>query len=137
MLEVSSVTALVLALVGLGLGVVSERGDEAADLFDLEASGLAPASLRRQLRLRALVVGLGGVAGGVLTALILSLLVVGFVELTANAGVPNPPLVLALDWPVVGLSAFVAVIVATLVVTAVTARTFRRPTPSRYGEGAS
>jgi hypothetical protein len=137
MLEVSSVTALVLALVGLGLGIVSERRDEAADLFDLEASGLAPASLRRQLRLRALVVGLGGVAGGVLTALILSLLVVGFVELTANAGVPNPPLVLALDWPVVGLSAFVAVIVATLLVAVATARTFRRPTPSRYGEGAS
>src|SRR5439155_736078 len=50
MLEVAAVTALVLALVGLGLGVVSERRDEAADLFDLEAQGLAPASLRRQLR---------------------------------------------------------------------------------------
>jgi hypothetical protein len=137
MLEVSSVTALVLALVGLGLGIVSERRDEAADLFDLEASGLAPASLRRQLRLRALVVGLGGVAGGALTALLLSLLVVGFVELTANAGVPNPPLVLALDWPVVGLSAVVALTAATMLIAVVTARAFRRPTPSRYGEGAS
>jgi hypothetical protein len=135
MLEVSSITALVLALVGLGLGVVSERRDEAADLFDLEAQGLAPASLRRQLRLRALVVGLGGVAGGVLTALVLSLLVVGFVELTANAGVPNPPLVLALDWPVVLLSAFVATALATALIAYVTARSFRGPTPARYGEG--
>ena len=135
MLEVSSITALVLALVGLGLGVVSERRDEAADLFDLEAQGLAPATLRRQLRLRALVVGIGGVGGGVLTALVLSLLVVGFVELTANAGVPNPPLVLALDWPVVVLSALAATALATALVAYLTARSFRRPTPARYGEG--
>jgi hypothetical protein len=136
MLEVSSVTALVLALVGLGLGVVSERRDEAADLFDLEAQGLAPASLRRQLRLRALAVGLGGVVGGVLTALVLSLLVVGFVELTANAGVPNPPLVLALDWPVVLLSGLGGVVLAAALIAFLTARSFRGQTPGRYGEGS-
>ncbi|HEY6150781.1 MAG TPA: hypothetical protein VIW19_09695, partial [Gaiellaceae bacterium] len=70
MLEAAAVTALVLALVGLGLGVVAEHRDEAADLFDLEAQGLAPASLRRQLRLRALVVAAGGLAGGIVTALV-------------------------------------------------------------------
>jgi hypothetical protein len=136
MLEVASITALVLALVGLGLGVVSERRDEATDLFDLEAQGLPPASLRRQLRLRALVVGIGGVGGGVLTGLVLSLLVVAFVELTANAGVPNPPLVLALDWPVVVLAALVATALATALVAYLTARSFRGPTPARYGEGS-
>ena len=133
MLEAAAVTALVLALVGLGLGVVSERRDEAADLFDLEAQGLAPGSLRRQLRLRALMVAAGGVAGGVLTALVLSLLVVGFVELTANAGVPNPPLVLAVDWPVVLLAALVATLLAAAVVVGITARAFRHATPERYG----
>lgn len=133
MLEVAAVTALVLALVGLGLGVVAERRDEAADLFDLEAQGLAPASLRRQLRLRALVVAAGGVVGGVLTALVLSLLVVGFVELTANAGTPNPPLVLAVDWPVVLLASLVAALAAAALVGVVTVRAFRRPTPERYG----
>jgi ABC-type antimicrobial peptide transport system permease subunit len=133
MLEVAAVTALVLALVGLGLGVVSERRDEAADLFDLEAQGLAPASLRRQLRLRALVVAAGGVVGGVLTALVLSLLVVGFVELTANAGVPNPPLVLAVDWPVVLLAALAAALLAAAVVAVITSRAFRHATPERYG----
>ena len=136
MLEVSSITALVLALVGLGLGVISERRDEAADLFDLEAQGLAPASLRRQLRLRALAVGACGVGGGILTALVLSVLVVGFVVLTANAGVPNPPLVLALDWPVVILSAVVAVVLAATLVAFVTSRSFRGQTPGRYGEGS-
>ena len=133
MLEVAAVTALVLALVGLGLGVVSERRDEAADLFDLEAQGLAPASLRRQLRLRATMVAAGGVVGGVLTALVLSLLVVGFVELTANAGVPNPPLVIAVDWPVVLLAALAAILLAAALVVIVTARAFRRPAPERYG----
>jgi hypothetical protein len=133
MLEAASLTALVLALVGLGLGVVAERRDEAADLFDLEAQGLAPASLRRQLRLRALVVAASGIAGGVLTALVLSLLVVGFVELTANAGVPNPPLVLAVDWPVVLLSALVTTLLAAALVTFLTAQAFRRAAPERYG----
>jgi hypothetical protein len=133
MLEVAAVTALVLALAGLGFGVVAERRDDAADLFDLEAQGLSPASLRRQLRLRALVVVLGGVVGGVLTALVLSALVVGFVELTANAGVPNPPLVLAVDWPVVLIAAVVTTLLAAVVIALVTARAFRHATPERYG----
>ena len=133
LLEVAAVTALVLALVGLGLGVVAERRDDAAELFDLEAQGLPPASLRRQLQLRALVVAAGGVVGGALTALVLSVLVVGFVELTANAGVPNPPLVIAVDWPVVLLAALAAALLATALVAVVTARAFRRATPERYG----
>ena len=133
MLEAASLTAVVLALIGIGLGVVAERRDEAANLFDLEAEGLAPAALRRQLRLRALVVGLGGAAGGVLIALVLSALVVGFVELTANAGVPNPPLVLSVDWPIVLLAALAAAALATGVVALVTSRAFRGPAPARYG----
>src|SRR5436190_1234168 len=132
MLEVASVTALVLALLGLVLGVVSERRDEAADLFALDAQGLPPASLRRQLRLRALVVGVSGAAGGVRPALVLSLLVVGFVELTANAGVPNPPLELSVDWTVVLLAAVAAVLVAAALVAIVTARGFSAAAPERY-----
>jgi ABC-type antimicrobial peptide transport system permease subunit len=133
MLEVAAVAALVLALIGLGLGVAAERRDEAADLFDLEAQGLAPASLRRQLRLRAFAVAAGGVVGGVVTALALSVLVVGFVELTANAGLPNPPLVLAVDWPVVLIAAVTATLLATALVVVITGRAFRRATPERYG----
>ena len=44
---------------------LSERRDEAAELFDLEAQGVAPASLRRQLRLRASLAGLAGAVGGI------------------------------------------------------------------------
>ena len=137
MLEAAALTALVLALVGLLLGVVAERRDEGAELFDLEAQGLAPAQLRRQLRLRALVVGIAGLLGGILTGVLLSLLVVGFVELTANATAPNPPLLLSLDWAVVGLAAAAAVAAAILAVVVATRRAFKQATPTRYGEGGA
>jgi hypothetical protein len=136
MLEAAAVTALALALLGVLLGVVSERRDEAAELFDLEAQGVPPSRLRRQLRLRALVVAAAGVAGGLLTGLLLSLLVVRFVELTANATTPTPPLVLSLDWLVLVLSALAAAALAALLVGFATGRAFREPAPPRYGEAA-
>ena len=133
MLEASALIAILLALLALVLGVVSERRDEAADSFDLEAQGTPPARLRRQLQLRALVVAGAGIAGGILTGLVLSLLVVSFVELTANATAPTPPLALSLDWLVVVASALVAVALGAVLVGLVTGRAFREPVPARYG----
>ena len=108
MLETAALTAIVLALLGLVLGTLSERRDEAAELFDLEAQGVAPAGLRRQLRLRASLAGLAGAIGGIATGVVLSLLVVRFVELTANATSPEPPLELVLDWPLLAVAGLVA-----------------------------
>ena len=125
MLETAALIAIVLALLGLVLGVVSERHDEAAELFDLEAQGLPPASLRRQLRLRASLAGVVGAAGGLVTGLVLSLLVVRFVELTANATEPEPPLRLSLDWLVIGLSAVAVALLAVALVGQATRRSFR------------
>ena len=136
LLEAAAITAIVLALLGLVLGAVSERRDDAAELFDLEAQGMPPARLRRQLRLRALVVASAGAAGGILTGLVLSMLVVGFVELTANATAPNPPLVLTLDWLVLVVAALAAAAFAVVLVGVVTGRAFRGATPPRYGESA-
>jgi hypothetical protein len=127
MLETAALTAVVLALLGLVLGVISERHDEAAELFDLEAQGLPPSSLRRQLRLRASMAGVAGAAGGLVTGLVLSLLVVRFVELTANATEPEPPLQLSLDWLVIGLSALAAALVGVALVGQATRRFFREP----------
>jgi hypothetical protein len=127
MLETASLVAVVLALLGLVLGVVSERHDEAAELDDLEAQGLAPRSLRRQLRLRASMAALAGAAGGLLTGVVLSLLVVRFVELTANATTPEPPLRLSLDWLVIGLAALAAALLAVALVGQATRRAFREP----------
>jgi hypothetical protein len=136
MLETAALTALVLALLALALGALSERRDEAAELFDLEAQGVAPASLRRQLRLRASLAGAAGLAGGVLTGLVLSLLVVRFVELTANATAPEPPLVLAPDWTLLAVTAAAAALAAVVLVAAATSRAFRDPVPARYGGSA-
>jgi ABC-type lipoprotein release transport system permease subunit len=134
MLEAAAVTAIVLALLALVLGAVSERRDEAAELFDLEAQGVAPASLRRQLRLRASMAGLAGAVGGAVTGFALSLLVVRFVELTANATAPEPPLELAPDWPLILAAAAVAAVVAAALVVLATRRAFRDRVPARYGE---
>ena len=41
--------------------------------------------------------------GGIVTGVVLSLLVVSFVELTANATAPTPPLALSLDWAAVAV----------------------------------
>jgi ABC-type lipoprotein release transport system permease subunit len=134
MLEAAAITAVVLALLALVLGAVSERRDEAAELFDLEAQGVAPASLRRQLRLRASMAGLAGALGGAVTGLVLSLLVVRFVELTANATAPEPPLELAPDWPLILAAAVVAAALGAALVLLATHRAFRDRTPARYGE---
>jgi hypothetical protein len=135
MLEASALIAVLLALLALVLGAVSERRDEAAESFDLEAQGTPPARLRRQLRLRALVVAGAGIVGGLVTGIVLSLLVVSFVELTANATAPVPPLALSLDWTAVAVSALVAVALGALLVGLVTGRAFREPAPARYGGG--
>jgi len=134
MLEAAALTAVVLALLGLLLGAISERRDEAAQLFDLEAQGVAPSSLRRQLRLRASIAGLVGAAGGLATGVVLSLLVVRFVELKANATAPEPPLALSVDWPAVLVAAVVTGTVAAVLVAVATRRAFRAAAPGRYGE---
>jgi hypothetical protein len=136
MLETAALTAIVLALLGLVLGTLSERRDEAAELFDLEAQGVAPAGLRRQLRLRASLAGLAGAIGGIATGVVLSLLVVRFVELTANATSPEPPLELVLDWPLLASAGLVAAAAAVVLVGAVTWRAFRARVPARYGDAA-
>jgi ABC-type lipoprotein release transport system permease subunit len=136
MLETAALTAIVLALLGLVLGAVSERRDESAELFDLEAQGVAPASLRRQLRLRASLAGLAGAIGGVLTGLLLSLLVVRFVELTANATAPEPPLELAPDWRLIAIALVVSAVVAVGCVAAATWQSFRGQVPARYGDAS-
>jgi hypothetical protein len=136
MLEAAALTAVVLALLGLVLGAISERRDEAAELFDLEAQGVAPASLRRQLRLRASMAGVAGALGGFATGLVLSLLVVRFVELTANATAPEPPLALSVDWTALLLSAVAAGLVAAALVGLATRQAFRGSVPARYGEAA-
>jgi ABC-type antimicrobial peptide transport system permease subunit len=115
--------------------VVTDLRDQAGAYFDLEAQGSAPPELRRQVRLRALLVAGVGVLGGLVTAALLSLVVVDLVRLTANAAAPQPPLVPAVAWPVVILAVAVYVVVAAVVVGAATASAFRASgVPARASE---
>jgi hypothetical protein len=130
----AAIVALVLALVGLLLGVVSDVRDERGELFDLEAQGARPATLRTHLRLRSAFVAVVGALGGAALGSVLAALIVALVTLTAAAGSPEPPLVLSVDWAAIllGLAAFAAG--ATLLVVAATRRAFRREVAGRFAD---
>ena len=91
----AALAAALLAFFGLALLLAGDVRDEGRELFDLEAQGAGPRTLRRHLRLRAgLVAGLG-LLGGLAAAALLSILAVDLVTLTANAAAPEPPLSLS------------------------------------------
>jgi hypothetical protein len=126
--------ALALALVGLLLVIVTGLRDDAGELLDLESQGLEPRALRHQLRLRTGSVAAFGLLGGLVAGLALAVLVVDFVSLTAGAAAAEPPLVLALDWPVLGLAALGYAVSAAVLVTLATGRSFRRDEAGRERE---
>ena len=119
-LAATAALALALALVGLLLGVVGDRRDERGELFDLEAQGAAPATLRRHLRLRAMLVAVFGLAGGIATGAILSTLVLSLVTVTASAARPEPPLRLVLDPTLLIASVAAYAVIACAIVAAAT-----------------
>jgi hypothetical protein len=128
----TAAVALLLALVGLVLSVVGDVRDERGELFDLEAQGASPATIRTHLRLRAALVASFGIVGGIALGAILSALVVSLVSVTAGAAEPEPPLQLSLDLPLLGLAAVVYIAAAVLLVGAAT--TLRGRAPSRASE---
>jgi hypothetical protein len=130
----TAAVALLLALVGLVLSVVGDVRDERGELFDLEAQGAAPSTIRTHLRLRAGLVATFGVAGGVILGTILSTLVISLVSVTASAAEPEPPLRLALDWPLLAIAAVGYAVAAVLLVGAATL--LRGRAPSRAAEAA-
>jgi hypothetical protein len=127
--------ALLLALVGLLLAIVSDIRDDRGELFDLEAQGAAPATIRAHLRIRALLVAAFGIAGGLVLGAILSALVISLVSVTAAAAEPEPPLRLSLDWGLVAIAALGYVLLAALLV--MLATSLRGREPSRAAEAAA
>jgi hypothetical protein len=127
-LAAAATAALLLALAGLALGLVSDLRDERGELFDLEAQGAAPPLLRRHLRLRTLGIAGLGLLGGLATGALLTALVVDLVRVTAGATAPEPPLLLAIPWAavLVGLAIFAAL--AALLAVAATRSAFREAT---------
>ena len=130
-LGAAGLVALVLAVLGFWVGVVSELHDEKSDFFDLEAQGLPPADMRKQLRMRGVILLVLGVAGGLALALLLSRLVVSLVRVSGTTGVPEPSLRLDPDWLVGGLGIAALLLAALLVAEGASLAAFRGSRPER------
>ena len=100
----AAIVAFLLALVGLAVLLAGDARDERRELFDLETQGAGPGTLRRHLRLRAVLVAALGLLGGLAAAALLAVLAVDLVTLTAGASLPEPPLAIAVDWRLVALA---------------------------------
>jgi hypothetical protein len=131
----TAAVALLLALVGLLLAVAGDVRDDRGDLFDLEAQGASPSTIRAHLRLRALLVGSFGILGGIGLGAILTSLVIALVSVTAGAARPEPPLRLVADLPLLLIAAAAYVAVAALLVGLLTMLPGRAP--SRASEVAA
>ncbi|HEY6960809.1 MAG TPA: FtsX-like permease family protein [Gaiellaceae bacterium] len=131
----TAAVALLLALLGLLLSVVADVRDDRGELFDLEAQGASPATIRTHLRLRAALVAGFGVAGGIALGAILSALVISLVSVTASAAEPEPPLRLSLDLPLLVAAAAAYAVTAVVLVGAATM--LRGRAPARAAEAAT
>jgi hypothetical protein len=136
-LAAGAAAALVLALAGVLLGLVSDLRDERGELFDLESQGAEPAMLRRHLRIRTGLVAAAGLIGGAVLGASLAILIVALVTLTASAGRPEPPLLLSADWPVLLMGLLVYGAVGALLVAAATHRAFRADAAGRFAEAGT
>jgi hypothetical protein len=136
-LAAAGLVALALSLVGLALTVAVELRDEEGELFDLETQGMGPAALRQQVRLRAGAVLLAGLVGGLALGAVLALVVLKALAVSANSTEPVPPLVLAVDWPVLLLGWVVFVGLALGVIALLTRTAFREQTATPTAEAAA
>ncbi len=112
----TAAVALGLAVLGLLLALVADVKDEGAELLDLEGQGAGPAMLRRHLRLRMLLLSGFGLVGGIAAGAALGALVVDLIVVTANAGSPEPPLAVVVDWRLLGAGVGAYVVVALVAV---------------------
>lgn len=123
----TALVAFALALAGLLLALAADLRDERGELTDLEAEGAGPSWLRRHVRLRSACIVAVGMVGGAALAAVLSVLVVAAVLVTANGGLPEPPLLLSVDWLLLALGVAAYLACALAIVSVVTWNAFREP----------
>jgi hypothetical protein len=120
-----------LAALGVWVTLISDARDERAEMFDLEAQGVPPGTLRDQPRLRAVVPLAFGIVGGLALRLGLWRPVVSVLSVSAETTTPVPPLITDPAWgtAAVGLAVLVLLVLG---LTELTARhALRGQTPSR------
>jgi hypothetical protein len=133
-LGAGALVALALAVAGLWLTVLGDVADERGDLYDLEAQGVTPAELRGQLRLRAAILAVLGLAGGIVLGAVLSTEVVRLLRVSATGAAPLPPLARQTGWLDAGLALLAAALLCAALVELTVRRAFAEPVPSRAGE---
>jgi hypothetical protein len=131
MLELAAAVALALSVVGFAVALISELRDERGELFDLEAQGVPPATLRRQFRVRATAILAFGMLGGAGLGLVLSRITVSFVRIAATTATPEPPLRFDPAWDLAAAAIGAVIVVVLFVVELTTRRAFRDDMPTR------
>jgi hypothetical protein len=134
-LGVAALLSLALALVGFWVTLLSDLRDERGNFFDLEAQGVSPETLRRHLRIRSLGLLLFGLLGGVVLGFVLARLVVSLIQVSAESGSPQPPLVFSPAWLVSLLSLAIIALAAAAVGETSAFYSFRGSTPERTLSG--
>jgi hypothetical protein len=124
---------LLLAALGLALGALADLRDETGELRDLEAQGLGPRALRRQVRARTLILSAAGTLSGLVMGVGLAWVVTAALGIGATASRPVPPLVLETPWSGL-LAAFIVPMLAAAALAGLAAgRAFRAAARTRDG----
>jgi ABC-type antimicrobial peptide transport system permease subunit len=118
-----------LAVISLLLVASVELRDEAGDFLDLEAQGMAPATLRRQVVLRLGSLAAFGIACGLVVGAVLAAVVTDVVAIGAGSATPIPPLRVAVAWPEIVLGLVAVALALAVILTATTRRAFAGPVP--------
>jgi hypothetical protein len=134
-LGTAALLSLALAVIGFWVTLLSDLRDERGNFFDLEAQGVSPDTLRRHVRIRATALLLFGLSGGVVLGFVLARLVVSLIQVSAETGSPQPPLVFRPDWIASGFLLIVLALGAFAIGEASTLNAFRGPTPERTFSG--
>ncbi len=124
----AAIAGLVLAALGLALGTAADLGDETGELRDLEAQGLGPRALRRQVGIRTGLLAVGGVVSGLLVGIALTAIVTGRIGVTADVATPVPPLALILPWGTIAIAVAIPLLGAAALAWLAGARAFRAST---------
>jgi len=121
----AAVAGLLLAALGLALGAAADLADETGELRDLEAQGLGPRALRRQVATRTAVLAAFGLVAGVAVGLALAAIVTGRVAVAADVSAPLPPLELVIPWLSVAAAVALPLLAAALLAWLAARTTFR------------
>jgi len=121
----AAVAGLLLAALGLALGAAADLADETGELRDLEAQGLGPRAIRRQVATRTAVLAAFGLVAGVAVGLALAAIVTGRVAVAADVSAPLPPLELVIPWLSVAAAVALPLLAAALLAWLAARTTFR------------